>query len=157
MKKVFILLIAFILTGCSNQPTLTENGEIADSYLQKLGYEVVSYEGESMIIFTKPRLTDMPDEQIWGVQYTEPDEYLDKEILLEKFLIKNHPLDDQFDMGKTNATVMTLNGEVIGGWSFPHSKEPLVGAPYSIDGKTIEEIHGDWQKWNNEWKSKYKK
>lgn len=156
MKKILVLFLGltFIITGCSTQ--LSENGEIAKTYLKELGYQVVSYEDENSIVFTKPQLLELPGEQIWGVQYTEPDEYLNKEIDTVSFMVKNHPLDDMYDMGKTNVTVYLFNQEVIGGWSFPHSKEGLVGGVYSVDGKTLEEIHGDWQKWREEWEIKYK-
>jgi hypothetical protein len=156
LKNILILLLGliFIITGCNNQSSETE--EIAKIYLEKKGYEVISYEGESSIVFSKSQLLELPGEQIWGVQYVEPDNYLNKEIETASFMVKNHPLDNMYDMGKTNLTVYIFNQEVIGGWSLPHSKERLVGGFYSLDGKTIEEIHGDWQKWRENWEDKYR-
>ncbi|MFP3918200.1 hypothetical protein U5N28_10350 [Lysinibacillus telephonicus] len=165
MKRIIVLFLVFIIAGCNNQLNDNKqqsemeedkNIDIAKNYLEELGYDVISYETKGSLLFTKSDLLDLPGEQIWGVQYTEPDNFLNKEINTVSFMVKNHPLDNLFNMGKTNATVLIFNEEVIGGWSFPHSKEPLIGAFYSIDGKTMEEIHGDLQKWRDEWENKYK-
>ena len=69
---------------------------------------------------------------------------MNKEIHLIHFFIKGHPLDDEYQEGKTHVTVMMWNREVIGGTSFPYSKhDDLVGGSYSLDGKTSEEIQAN--------------
>ena len=86
----------------------------------------------------------------------EPDEYLDKRIDTIRFTIKNHPFDDEFNMGKTTVSVWLFDGEVIGGISAPVSKEnDVVGAPASLNGKNTEEIKGDYETWLEEWTNKY--
>ena len=57
MKKLFILSSLLFLVGCSYDEkkfeNLTEDGEIAKAYLEEQGYEVVEYEGKSVLYFTK--------------------------------------------------------------------------------------------------------
>lgn len=143
MKKMFLIVagLALLLVGCGQTPS--ENEKVARAYLEGMGYEVVSFERESAVSFTEEKLHQLPGELIWAVQYVEPDEYVDKELASVSFMITNHPLDDQYGMGTTNATVLVYDGQAFGGWSFPHSKEPLDGGFYSIDGKTAEEVRGD--------------
>ncbi len=145
MKNVLFILLVILMTACMNQEEenipLSENGKIAQRYLEEKGYKVVSHEGERTKIFTKADLTESPDKELWEVQYIAPDKYVGKEILMVKFFIKNHPLDHEYDGGKTSVTLMMLNKEVIGGESFPYSKaNDLIGVPYSLDGKTAEEV-----------------
>ena len=161
MKNVLFILLALFLTACSQQQEepipLTEHGEIAKRYLEDKGYKVLSYEGERTMVFTRSDLTKSPHKEFWAVQDTEPDLYLDKKLLLVKFLIKHHPLDDEFHEGKTSVTVMMWNQEIIGGTSFPYSKKyDLVGGESSLDGRTFEEVHGDWETWSQEWDNEYK-
>ena len=93
MKKVLFIVFILFVAGCSEeakQPVkLTENGEIAKHHLEDMGYEVVSYEGENTKVFTGAEFSN--DKDIWGVQYTEPDDYMNKEVQVEHFFIKNHP------------------------------------------------------------------
>ncbi|TFB13595.1 hypothetical protein E3U55_15865 [Filobacillus milosensis] len=59
-------------------------------------------------------------------------------------------------MGKTSVTAWVIEKEVIGGWSYPISKnDDVVGAPYSLDGKTAEEVKGNYSTWLEEWKNRY--
>ena len=157
MRNLLLILLFLFLTGCdTNEPAvLGEDGETAQTYLGYFGYEVVSYEGKSTVVYTKSDLTEMPDKNTWGLQTVKPDEYLDQDIYQYSFLIKNHPLDDQYESGKTRATVMMFDHKVIGGTSFPCCRNDLTGGGYSIDGKTIEEIHEDYFTWSDEWDSIY--
>ena len=152
---VFLFVIIF-LVGCNENEELSENATIAKNYLISEGYEVISHERDGWQEFSKSDLLDLPNKQVWAVQYKEPDEYLNKRIDTVTFTIKNHSLDEQFNMGKTTVTVWLFDGEVIGGWSYPISKDnDVVGAPSSLDGKTAEEIQGDYPKWLEEWQDKY--
>ena len=117
---------------------------MAKRYLEDQGYEVLSYEGERTKVFTRSDLTKSPHKEFWEVQDIEPDIYLNKKLFLVDFLVKNHPLDYEFNEGKTNVTVMMWNKEVIGGTSFPYSKKKdLLGSDYSLDGRTNEEVRGE--------------
>jgi hypothetical protein len=139
VKKILIccLGLCFFLLGCNH--VLSEEGEIAKKHLESLGYEIISFESESSIVITEVDLQNEFNKQIWAVQDTEGEDYLHQEMKTVEFKIKNHPLDNMFDRGKTNATVYILDNEVIGGWTFPDSEEPLIGGIYSLDGKTVEE------------------
>jgi hypothetical protein len=171
VKYLFLIFtLSLIFTGCSEKEIelsenaivakdieLSDDAIIAKNHLeQQKGYEVISYEGDSKQEFTRTDLRTMPDRQLWSVQNIEPDEYLDKRIDTVKFTIKNHPLDELFNMGKTHVTVWLIDSEVIGGWSYPISKHnDVIGAPFSLDGKTAEEIKGDYSIWLEEWTNKY--
>lgn len=82
------------------------------------------------------------------MQYVKRDKYIDKTIDEVSFLVQNHPLDQYFKTqssftGRTHVTVYLLDGTVFGGFSFPESIEALYGAPYSLDGKSAEEIKAE--------------
>ncbi|EPE61143.1 hypothetical protein L479_02467 [Exiguobacterium sp. S17] len=85
-----------------------------------------------------------------------PDAYIGRDIKREHFIVRNHPLDDFEELGQTNVLVLIDDRDIIGGTSFPDSKEPLMGAPYSLDGKTAEELHpDDYWAWREDWEKRY--
>jgi hypothetical protein len=142
----FMILIV-IISGCAQQETLSNNGDIAQTYLEDQGYEIVSYDGDGSYQFSEKDLRDLPDQAIWDVQYADPEDFVEKRLYKANFTVKNHPLDqklygtDPHYLDQTHVTVFIFDGEVIGGTSYPASKEPLSGCCYSLDGKTFEEIH----------------
>lgn len=144
MKKPLYYLIFLLLCGCAQsdeQRPLTENARICKGFLEDKGYDVLSYEGERTRTYTISDLTKLPAKEDWAVQSIEPEPYLNKEIHLVRFFVKGHPLDNEFQEGKTSVTVMMWNREVIGGTSFPYSKHnDLLGGSYSLYGKTSEEM-----------------
>lgn len=148
--KWMLLICVFLVSGCSynmSVATLSEQGEIAKSHLEGLGYSIVSFEEEGEIEFKRNFVNVMPNDQLLSVQYGELDDYLDEVMATVHFLVSGHPLDDQYKKGKSHATVFLIENKVVGGWSFPYSDEALAGAPYSLDGKTREEVHGSNEKW----------
>ncbi|MCM3713968.1 hypothetical protein M3202_07705 [Alkalihalobacillus oceani] len=156
LRYIVLVFIMLVFVGCTGDESISNHVVMAQDFLRHEGYEVVSYEGEGRRTFAKSDLLELSNEQVWAVQYTEPDEYLNKQIETVSFTVKNHPLDEQFNMGKTSVTVWLQNGEVIGGWSFPVSKKnDVAGAPSSLDGKTAEEVQGDYSKWQEQWREKY--
>lgn len=75
------------------------------------------------------------------------------EISVYSFTVTNHPLGT-FDDSKSKVSILLCEGKVIGGTSFPNTA--MDGAPYSLDGKTLEEVTGkSFQKWSEEWEKKY--
>lgn len=156
-KGEALFFAILIMCGCSGQERISENQKVAEVYLEGLGYEVLAFNGESLQQFTYSNVHALPNQQIWAVQEVEPEAYLNKEIARLSFLIKNHPLDSEFDVGKTDVTVFVYDGEVIGGFSYPLSKKKdVIGAPYSLTGKTAEEMQVDYSTWLKEWDEKYK-
>lgn len=147
-----------MLSACG--PRLDENAQLAKEYLKDQGYSIKSYEGKYSYSFERQQLVDMPDSSIWAVQSIEPDAYIGKEITHEIFIVKNHPLSKTYrhKIGlsrKVEVRVFIYNGEIIGGTSFPVGNG-WAGSPYSIDGKTAEEvIKGDYAEWNKQWSEKY--
>lgn len=154
-KRIGIIVCALLLTACSNEseqaePTLGADAKVAEAYLVEQGYEVVSYKGNQTSNFEKSDLLESPVRDTWEVQTTPPDEYIGRNIRQERFIVRDHPL------GQANAFVMMVDGEIIGGTSFPDSAEPLVGSAYSLDGKTAEELHpDDYWAWREDWERQY--
>ncbi|WP_131441609.1 hypothetical protein [Exiguobacterium sp. SH1S21] len=153
-KRIGILLAVVLLAACSDasekpEPTLGADVKMAEAYLEEQGYEVVSYKGNRTSSFEKSDLLELPTRSTWEVQTTPPDEYIGRNIRQEHFIVRNHPL------GQANVFVMMVDGEIIGGTSFPDSAEPLVGSSYSLDGKTSEELHPDYWTWREQWETKY--
>lgn len=153
-----MFFVVLLLSACG--PRLDDNAQLAKEYLKDQGYSIKSYEGKYAYSFERQQLIDRPDSSIWAVQTVEPDAYIGKEITQEIFIVKNHPLGKTYEhkLGlsrKVEVRVFTFNGEIIGGTSFPVG-DGLVGSPYSIDGKTAEEvIEMDYAKWNKQWDQKY--
>ena len=157
-KYIFqILTLILIVTSCSEKEIqLSENAKIAKNYLEHSNYEVISYQGDSSLEFSRADLRIIHNQEIWSIQHIEPDEYLNKRIDTIKFTIKNHPLDDDFNAGETTVSIWLLDRKVIGGWSYPISKnDDIVGSLYSLSGETSEEIRGDDVTWLEEWTNKY--
>ena len=99
LKKILILITLIFLVACSNEETklnnLSENGEIAKEYIESLGYEVVALQKEDVIRFTKQEMNLPPNKNFWAVQTIEPTNYLEKDLVQIKFLVKNHPFANQ--------------------------------------------------------------
>ncbi|MBM7097714.1 hypothetical protein JSY36_18420 [Bacillus sp. H-16] len=136
------LLILFV-SGCSSQALLSDNALIAQTHLEGMGFKVLSMDQEGTYTVTEEDLASkqraQPHEEIWVVQEREAESFYGQRIITITFTVQEHPLDNAFGMGKTKATVMIIGGEVIGGWSYPVSKDNDVsGAPYYLDGKAPE-------------------
>lgn len=101
----------------------------------------------------------MPYIQYWSVQSVDPIDYIGKEITTSKFIVKNHPLDNEKDNTKKQTLIFLqeADDEVIGGYSFPDFAELHMGWVYTIDGNTLEELTGEaFPKWSKEWNLRYK-
>lgn len=66
--------------------------------------------------------------------------FIGKAIFNERFIVKNHPLDDwnsekENSEGMTYVDVIVVDGKAIGGTSFPYTKDSYVGMPYSLKVK----------------------
>jgi hypothetical protein len=157
---MIIGLVVLILTGCSKQVTGDE--KTAEEYVKAQGYKITSYKGQvDKYILDKDKIFGTSAStiyiQVWGAQKSEPDTYFGKEITVYEFIVSNHPLEKMYK-SKTNVSIMLCEGKVIGGTSFPdgNGKTARVGAPYSLDGKTLEEITGiTYKEWSENWKKKY--
>ena len=139
MKKLLILCSLLCLSGCSNDEktfeNLTEDGEIAKAYLEEKGYEVVRYEGKSVLYFKEDEFeTGSFEEKFWSVQPVKPDAYYDKSLPYISFVVKNHPFDEQSKKKQTLVYVLLHDKKVIGGTSFPDIKAG-VGGFKSLHGK----------------------
>lgn len=161
MKKFKLFNVVFFflilsLIGCSslnpkfysiNEVKLSTEAKIARDFLNDKGYKVVAYSKEtsSSYVLTDEKLNDPAEppyqKLIWNQPGISPDKYMGKTIFNERFIVTNHPLDTYpHGEGKTYVDVMVVDGHPIGGISAPVTKEKLVGAPYSLDGKPLEQI-----------------
>ncbi|WP_018214104.1 hypothetical protein [Desulfitobacterium hafniense] len=173
MKKivafaVMAIAIALLLSGCSAKEITSENSVIGADYLKDKGYEIIAYEGNvENYILTKEKLMSMPYMIYWGLQREEPSRYLSKEVHVEKFIIKNHPFDNWQSTsrypeniveskGETRVWVYIADKEVVGGISYPAIDEPMAGGYWSLDGKTLEEVHSiNYSDWLEQWQNKF--
>ena len=184
MKKLAIvfatLILALVASGCSNsgktqqvQPqeskvvytaessnSVTGAEKTAEDYVKSQGYIVTARKGEiNKYILEKNKLYGATEtlqyQQMWAVQKVEPDKYFGKEITIYGFTVNNHPSENIYKENEgANVFIMLLEGKVIGGYSFPNAQ--VVGAVYSLDGKTLEEVTGlSYQQWGENWKKKY--
>lgn len=181
MKISLIILIVLIITllaywqNAERVSPKSINQKIAIKFLKQKKYKIVSHIGEGgHYKLTKRKLASSLSLN-WGALEVQPDPYIGKLIEEEYFIVRNHPLDDweyingnwfyrilqKFGiakfLGSTNVTVMIVEGKAIGGTSSPNVQEPIMGNTYSLDGRTLEEIHSiDYPTWQEEWVKKYK-
>ncbi|SEG55899.1 hypothetical protein [Paenibacillus sp. UNC499MF] len=149
------LLIFLLLAACngSGEVQVPREHSLAKSYLEDKGYRVLSYEGEVQSYeLTKDVLKKLPGKIVWGLQSVDPDRYLGKMIRVQKFVVKGHPLSK----GKVDVYVYENEGEPFGGTSFPQDQYGSAGSGWSLDGKTLEEVHSvSFPDWREAWQEKY--
>jgi hypothetical protein len=131
------------LIGCQQKEELN-NEMTAKKYLEKQGYEVISYEQQQESYkLTKEKLESAPYKYYWSMPGNDAKLYYGKTVDVEKFIVKNHPLDNwEYDgvksKGKVNVYVFVVDGKVVGGTSHPFILENsgLRGAYWSLVGRT---------------------
>ncbi|CAM4513665.1 hypothetical protein [Paenibacillus typhae] len=163
--SLFLSLVLLTLAGCGNQDNLSEgktDEQIAADYVQALGYTIVAHEGEATkYTLEQKTLENLDYMQLWGVQKQKPDAYFGKDIVTYPFIVKGHPLEQQYspDDHRICVAVMLVDSKVIGGTSVPLSKVKnlvMVGGAYSIEGKTLKEVKGlNYAEWLEHWKKTY--
>ncbi len=125
MKKWMIVFFCLFLVACGkemeteSEPEMTENGQVAEAYLEEQQYSIVSFEGEHTSTLTLEELAEDRERNVWGLQTVSPDEYVGKTIYYENFTVKDHPIGEQSPAGQIAVSVMIVDGKVIGGTSFP--------------------------------------
>ncbi|MEK3910952.1 hypothetical protein [Paenibacillus sp. FSL H7-0331] len=160
MLVLLVGLLTLIVIGCNKEITVDE--QTAAAYVKAQGYTIMKSNGqidtytlEKSKIFGPMEST--PYQQAWGVQKVEPDPYFGKAITVYGFTVANHPLEKIYH-SNTKVSIILCEGKVIGGTSFPDDNGAMMraGAPYSIDGKTLEEVTGmTFKEWMANWKKKY--
>ncbi|WP_217560379.1 hypothetical protein [Paenibacillus sp. GbtcB18] len=149
------LLILLVLTACQDgkEVQVPREHSLAQSYLEDKGYRIMSYEGEVQSYeLTKDVLRKLPGMKYWGLQTVDPEQYLGKMIRVQKFVVKGHPLSK----GKVDVYVYENEGEPFGGTSFPQDQYGADGGGWSLDGKTLEEVHSvTYPDWSEAWREKY--
>lgn len=94
----------------------------------------------------------------WGLQDPDLDliKLLGKTVYVEKFVVTNHPIST----ANVDVIVFVIDNKPIGGISneSPNNNVIQLGGGYSIDGKTIEEVHDmNFDEWQTYWMDKYSK
>ncbi|USB32947.1 hypothetical protein [Paenibacillus sp. YPG26] len=154
---MMLLTMGYSIGAGTPKPHLYRGDEkAAEAYIQSKGYSITGYRGElSTYTLQKSLLREIWCEQIWSVQSEPPENYWGREITTYGFVVENHPLSKKLQL-PVEVNMMMTDGRVIGGYSFPHSDEPLVGAVYSLEGKVLEELTGlTFAEWKSRWEEKY--
>lgn len=164
---LFLMLSLALLAimGCSNKgapPKVRLTSKSPPDMLRLLVTGSLTLQGEvAQYTLDQTMLENLDYMQLWSVQKQEPDAYFGKKIITYRFLVENHPLEQQYppDEYRIAVNVMLADHEVIGGTSGPLSiiKNLIVaGGEYSIEGKTLKEIKGlDYSQWLEHWKESY--
>ena len=162
---LFVLLSTMILSACYgrgaektntnfspiNDVKLSKEANLAKKFLSEKGYTVISYSSHtsSKYVLTKKMLEDKEDTYEaykWKLQTVSAGVFIGKSIYNERFIVKNHPLDNWKyghikGEGKTYIDVIVVEGNVIGGTSMPVTRDAIVGKPFSLDGKKLSDLH----------------
>lgn len=150
MKKFILLLFALfpcILVACQ-QEELTKDAMTAKKHLETLDFKVLSYEGQvTSYQLNEESVQQMPYSIYWELPGNNPEPYMGKTVYVEKFKVKNHPLDHWKCCGvkangKVYAFVYIVEGKVAGGTSYPvlsKWEDHLSGGYWSLDGRTNDE------------------
>ncbi|MNR14363.1 hypothetical protein D3C85_1308360 [compost metagenome] len=138
--------------GCTESNEIPKEQSVLKSYLENKGFEVISYEGRAWSYeLTKQKIVTLPYMISWGLQSDDPSKYFGKTVHIEKFIVKHHPLSQ----GKVDVYVYEVNGQPIGGTSYPHG-DTSVGGYWSLEGRTLEELQTkSFQDWQRDWINKY--
>jgi len=166
---MFLLAVAivFLVSGCSSEaePELHGDERKAAEAIKAKGYKILSTLGESeAYILERAKLLEAPYMNIWSVQEAVPEQYFGKSIASYDFVVSGHPLEqlyasaNQSSEYKFHINVMLSEGEVIGGYAYPVSKDGALsmGGVYSINGKSQEDMTGlSYSEWLAQWKKKY--
>lgn len=141
LTTTLIMSLFFILSGCNTEQPLSADASTAKDYIENSGYDIKSVIKEESFTLQEADLSDPGFQQLLVVQDSDLTSYLDEEIDIVQFDVEGHPLEEHFTEMTTIVTVYLNEGEVIGGWSFPNDPQnTMVGAVYSIDGRTQEEV-----------------
>lgn len=90
-KGLFILVMILLLfiVGCSMGKPETK---LAKQYLKDQGYKILAHDAsDDPYILDRWYLRN--GMSVWMIQDIEHDDYLGKEVYVESFTVKNHPLD----------------------------------------------------------------
>ncbi|MFC4098121.1 hypothetical protein [Paenibacillus xanthanilyticus] len=159
--RVIIGALALFIAGCADGAAGDER--TAETYIEGHRYAVISREGLlNQYVLTREKLYGSGLEsamnmQTWGVQLVPPDAYIGKEVKEYGFTVNDHPLVDKY-RSHIQLVVLMSEGKVIGGTSFPvnEGSEMRIGAPFSVDGRTLEEVTGlSYEEWVASWNRKY--
>ncbi|MEC0246523.1 hypothetical protein P4H65_12065 [Paenibacillus chitinolyticus] len=166
-RLVVSILFLCLIIGCTAQKDDNKNTSLVEgkinNYLQNKGYKVLAADGKvEEYEISKQKLTQMPYMIYWGLQERDPIVYIDKKVEIYKYVVNNHPLDTYNPPGtksqrKTELFIYVIDGEIVGGTSYPKIEPEQDGGYWSLEGKTIEEVQKkDYETWRQEWLNKYK-
>ncbi|MEF9934666.1 MAG: hypothetical protein RSA01_01480 [Clostridium sp.] len=112
------------------------NTRIAGQYVKSKSYRIYKLLGESdKFTLTEDTLKDNNQKSIWNVQNIKPTDYLNKDISVVGFKVRNHPLQSINEGSPEGCEVYVLicDNKAIGGYTKikVNNKTKI----YSIDGK----------------------
>jgi hypothetical protein len=160
-----LVCMTLFLIGCSTnsqvESQMTPVESTISQELQHTGYQVIEAKGKTEEYqLTKEQLSKLPYSIYWGLQAVDPTPYIGKTVQVYKFIVTHHPLDNWTSgtvkaKGQSEVYVFYVDNKIVGGTSHPVVDEQLQGGYWSLDGKTLEEVHGKgYQTWRKEWMEK---
>jgi hypothetical protein len=104
VRKILAIFLSvfFLIIGCTgghinniDQESKHFTQDIGRDYLEGKGYKIISSEGlVQSYELTKGKLMELPYSMYWGLQTTDPEPFLNKNVDVYKFVVKNHSLDN---------------------------------------------------------------
>ena len=163
MKKVFIVIVILVLSitiiAFNTRPKTTTqiDQEQSYTYLSEKGYDIIEYKGRTTQIFSESHVS-LYDIQVLTLINVDYMKYMDKDIVIDTYIVTNHPLDNNLQRfistiergfrvkypNITRVQVAMCDNEIIGGYAnIYHTGEKLLGRQgFDIDGKSIESVTG---------------
>ena len=157
-------LTGMVLSGCASMSAskaleLDEAEKAAIKLIEEKGYTVAALGGKSeAYVLDRDRLAHPNYSLVWGIQDLNAEEYIGKFVETYEFLAEDHPLLRELDdkASRIKLWVLSVEGEIIGGYTFPDYHELHFGGVYSLEGETLEEVtEMRFQAWRKGWEEKY--
>ena len=157
-------LTGMVLSGCASMSfskalELEEVEKAAIELIEEKGYTVAALGGKSeAYVLDQDHLAQGKYSLIWGIQDLNPEKYIGKLVETYEFLVEDHPLLLEWDDkgNRIKLWVLSVEGEIIGGYTFSDYDEIHYGDVYSLEGETLEKVtEMRFQAWRKDWEEKY--
>lgn len=143
---LIVVTVAFVISRLNNQ-------DVAQAYINELGYDIVKHidDEQHSYILQEDILATRPYKDIWSIQQSDSEQYIGKEIKVQKYQVSNHPIEQAYlSISSEQASehhyyveVFISDEEVIGGISYPLRKDGVqtFGEVYPINITVDELLH----------------
>ncbi len=155
MLSCLVILLFAVFITCHKPMVISDDGPIkATAYIKDHGYKIIEYRDQHEFLYTRQNL-HWSDVEIFFLMNADIEDYMSKPLIFDKFVVTDHPLDNDFDRlknsihhrfetrfpNKTYIITVSFQDEVIGGYSFSYETgAKLLGFDCrDIDGERLEE------------------